>query len=162
MSLTRGLAAADGVFATVAKLQAADLRADLTVAVNDGSTIQFYETSLVNSGSAVGLTNGLFANPVSKVTSTFVAPYTGGGNLITDKRNQLRDGSTYNLPLAASVLDNQTIEIELPDTFKAFTPTVQRQGSDLIRNGDGTFTDFDFAAPIIISLTSNGVDEWSY
>ena len=65
MELTRGLAAADGVFTTVAKLQAADLKADLTVAVNDGSTIQFYETSLTNAGTAVGLTNGLFANPVA-------------------------------------------------------------------------------------------------
>ena len=65
MALTRGLAAADGVFTTVALLQAANLKAGLTVAVNDGSTIQFYETSLTNAGTAVGLTNGLFANPVA-------------------------------------------------------------------------------------------------
>ena len=49
MPLTRGLTAADGIFTTTALLQAADLKVDLTVAVNDGSTIQFYEISLTNS-----------------------------------------------------------------------------------------------------------------
>jgi len=72
--LTRGLGAIDGNFQSTLELQEADLKAtpQNTVFVNDGSTIQFYDISDTDDGSAVALNNGLFANPVTTGASMYI------------------------------------------------------------------------------------------
>ena len=89
-------------------------------------------------------------------------PLTGGGALVVgDKPNELQDGSTYTLPLANTVDADTYIDIELPDTFSAFEPLVQRSGGDNIRFSGGIDIDYLFdAGSQTIRLTSNGVDEW--
>ncbi|MCK5609384.1 hypothetical protein KAR91_46355 [Candidatus Pacearchaeota archaeon] len=94
--------------------------------------------------------------------TTTVIPQTGGGALTALRDNQLRDANTYTLPLAASILVNQTITISLPDEFSASQPTVQRGGSDTITDVSGTDTSILFdAGSISITLTSDGVSDWS-
>lgn len=92
-----------------------------------------------------------------------VIPQTGGGTLTAGFRvNELRDASTYTLPLANSVNANQTIKIALPDRYSASEPTVQRGGSDTITDSAGTDTDILFdAGSVEITLTSDGVSNWS-
>lgn len=92
--------------------------------------------------------------------TTTVIPHTGGGALTALRQNELQDGGTYTLPLANSVLVNQTIEIELPDKFAAFNPVVNRSGADTISDNSGTDTSITFISPVGIKLTSNGVDDW--
>lgn len=121
MALTRGLSAVDGVFATTVLLQAADLKADLTVAVNDGSTIQFYETSLVNDGSAVGLTNGLFANPVASSVDKLWLPQSNNFTIVVGDK-YLIDGASnivdVQMPATLSVGDEIIVHNESISTFK--------------------------------------------
>jgi len=94
--------------------------------------------------------------------TTTVIPQTGGGTLTALRINQLRDASTYTLPLANSILVNQTIIISLPDEFSASEPTVQRGGSDTITDSTGTDTSILFdSGSITITLTSDGVSDWS-
>ena len=102
------------------------------------------------------------ANTTSITNLTTVIPQTGGGTLTAKRDNQLRDANTYTLPLAASVLVNETITISLPDESSASQPTVQRGGSDTITDVNGTDTSILFdAGSISITLTSDGVSDWS-
>lgn len=92
---------------------------------------------------------------------TTVIPQTGGGALTAKRTNELRDGSTYTLPLASSVSLNQTIRITLPDEFKSFQPLIQRSGSDTISYSGGTDTEILFVSGSQdIELTSDGVSNW--
>ena len=92
-----------------------------------------------------------------------VMPQTGGGALTALRTNEIRDGNTgYTLPLANSVLVNQTITITLPDEFKTNEPVVTRAGSDTISYSGGTDTSltFDSGSSVSITLTSDGVSDW--
>jgi len=94
--------------------------------------------------------------------TTTVIPQTGGGTLTALRENELRDANTYTLPLASSVLVNQTITISLPDEFSASQPTVQRAGSDTITDSAGTDTSILFdSGSIEITLTSDAVSDWA-
>jgi len=92
-----------------------------------------------------------------------VVPQTGGGMLTALRNNEIRDGSTYMLPLANSVEANQTIAISQPDEFATNQPTVQKTGSDTISYSAGTDAEilFDNTSSIEIKLTSDGVSDWS-
>lgn len=65
MSVTNGLTKGDGIFPSIAELQESLVNINHTVAVNDGSSIQWYKIETTDSGSAVELDSGLFANPTS-------------------------------------------------------------------------------------------------
>ena len=87
----------------------------------------------------------------------------GGGALIALRDNQLTDGSTYTLPRANTIRVGQTIVISLPDRYSDFTPTVQTSGNDTITDDSGNDSEiiFDTKRSISITLTSDGVDNWS-
>lgn len=86
----------------------------------------------------------------------------GGGTLSALRLNRLSDSSTYTLPLANSVSANQWLDVTLPNEFSAFTPTVQRGGSDTITDSVGTDTSILFdSGAITIRLVSDGVSDWS-
>ena len=99
-------------------------------------------------------------DPVVAATNT-VIPQTGGGALTVLRTNELQDSGAYTLPLANTVLVNQTIIITLPARYGASTPTVTASGSDTITNIDGTDISITFAGTAKLNLTSNGVDNWS-
>jgi len=92
-----------------------------------------------------------------------VIPHTGGGALSALRINELRDGNAgYTLPLANSVSANQTIQIDLPDAYRASQPVVTRSGSDTISYSGGTDTSITFNSGVSISLTltSDGISDW--
>ena len=108
-------------------------------------------------------TNWVPAVDVAKIQIPIntVIPQTGGGTLTALRENELRDASTYTLPLANSVDADQTITISLPDEFAASQPLVQRGGTDTITDSAGTDTEILFdAGSIEITLTSDGVSDW--
>ena len=94
--------------------------------------------------------------------TTTVIPLAGGGALTELRINELQDAGAYTLPLANTVAANQTIIIEQPDAYKAFSPTVTRSGSDTITYSGGTDTSITFnsGSSISLELTSNGVSDW--
>jgi len=94
------------------------------------------------------------------IATNTVIPQLGGGTLTALRINELQDGSTYTLPLANSVLVNQTITIDLPSKFSASSPIVNRSGGDTISDIDGTDTSINFIGATEIRLTSDGVSEW--
>ena len=93
---------------------------------------------------------------------TTVIPQTAGGTLTALRENELRDGSTYTLPLASSTLINQTIIISLTDEYKTFTPLVNAGGGDTITYSGIADTSilFNTGSSISITLTSDGVSNW--
>jgi len=96
--------------------------------------------------------------------TTTVIPQTGGGLLTALRVNELRDGDTgFLLPLANSVSANQTITITQPDEYVANEPIVTRSGSDTITDSSGTDTSitFDNTQSVELTLTSDGVSDWS-
>jgi hypothetical protein len=100
----------------------------------------------------------------NKFATSVTVTKSGGGTLDYAKINILTDTNTYTLPLANSVDSGDYIEIELPDTYKTFTPTVACAGSDNIRYSEGTDTSIVFNAESSVSLrlVSNGTNEWSF
>jgi hypothetical protein len=94
--------------------------------------------------------------------TTTVIPQTGGGALTALRNNELQDGGAYTLPLASSVLVNQTITLSQPNSSISFTPTVTRSGSDTITYSAGTDTviNFNSGTSLTLTLTSNGVSDW--
>lgn len=93
---------------------------------------------------------------------TDVIPQTGGGALTALRINEIRDGGSYTIPLANSISVNQTIQIDLPDEYGAFTPVVSVTGADTISYSGGTDTSitFDTGLSERITLTSDGVSNW--
>ena len=121
----------------------------------------------------VSLQNGNIGNTPSAVSvwwepewrrsPSLVANYlSGGGNLSAYRNNVLTDGSTYTLPLAASVPANTILAVSMLDTHKGFQPLVQRAGADLLRRAAGTDTAMlmQQGQKVSFTLVSNGVDEW--
>ena len=99
-------------------------------------------------------------DPIVAATNT-VIPQTGGGLLTALRTNELQDAGAYTLPLANTVLVNQTITITLPSRYSASAPTVTRSGADTITNIDGADTSITFAGTAKLNLTSDGVSNWS-
>ncbi|MCP4090316.1 MAG: hypothetical protein GY746_11045 [Gammaproteobacteria bacterium] len=90
-----------------------------------------------------------------------IIPHTGGGTLTGMRINELRDGSTYDLPAANSLSANQWIVIELPDTYEDQMPKVDAVGSDLIYIGEGSDTRIIFnSGSTWMRLVSNGTNGW--
>lgn len=96
---------------------------------------------------------------VDTAAGNTVIPHTGGGTLTALRINELRDADAYFFPLANSVSANQIITINLPQRYPTGA-TVTRSGSDTIE-GLTSDTSITFNVPASITLTSNGVDEWS-
>tara|TARA_R110000850_G_scaffold154536_3_gene277991 strand:+ start:6508 stop:7398 length:891 start_codon:yes stop_codon:yes gene_type:complete len=94
--------------------------------------------------------------------TTTIIPQTGGGALTALRVNELQDAGAYTLPLASSVLVNQTITITQPNSYISFVPVVTRSGSDTITYSVGTETSITFnsGSSISLTLTSNGVSDW--
>ncbi len=94
------------------------------------------------------------------VDTNTVIPHTGGGLLSALRINELRDGNTgYLLPLAASVLVNQTITINLPLRY-AIGAVVTRTGADTIE-GASSDTSITFNGDVSVELTSDGISTWT-
>ena len=91
-----------------------------------------------------------------------VLPFSGSGTLVAYATNELQDSSTYTLPAASSVKAGGWVEVELPDRYSEYEPTVQRAGSDTITDVDGTDTAvlFDTAASVTVRFISDGVSDW--
>lgn len=92
--------------------------------------------------------------------TTTVLPKIGAVALVALRINELQDNGPFSLPLANSVLANQTITLDFPDTFAAFEPVVNRSGTDTITNNAGSDTSITFLGPTRVIAVSNGVDTW--
>lgn len=101
----------------------------------------------------------------SEINPNEAITHTGGGDLSAALPNQIHDGSTYDLPLAANYSAGKYIDVEKPETYKANTPTVQRKtaSSDVIGYSGGTDTDvlMDVNTSEFLRFTSDGVNTWS-
>lgn len=128
---------------------------DLVLDVNGDSWLSKSAVNLGNIPSSDDGTNWIYATP-----NRVVVP--AGSILLASQVNEIQDGSTYTLPLAASVDSDQWVWVELPDQFSAFTPTVQRAGADTITDSDGTDTDvlFDLKQSSAVRFVSDGVSDW--
>ena len=140
----------------------------LTTAEGSLSTAQTDITTLEND---LASTDTRLTDAIALVETdrTTIVPQAGGGTLTALRENEIYDGGTYFLPLANSVLENQTIIITLPDEFRDFTPTVIASGGDAIfYSGRSTTADvygsrilFDTKKLQSITLTSDGNTFWS-
>jgi len=99
-------------------------------------------------------------NTILTDRTTTSIPQTGATTLTALRVNELQDSTTFLLPLANSVLVNQWIIIDLPDTFQTQAPVVAIQGSDTITDRLGSDTTITFAGPTRIILFSDGVSVW--
>lgn len=99
----------------------------------------------------------------AEITPSTANILSGGGAISTTLVNHITDGNTYDLPLANSVGANTFIVIGLPEEFSAFTPLLQRSGSDLMRFSTGTEIDFifDTKSRLFVTFISDGISEWS-
>ncbi len=88
----------------------------------------------------------------------------GGGTLLANSINEVRDSSTYTIPLANSVTANTTLTISILDLYKSFTPTAAVSGSDTISYSGGTDTSivFDSTTSLNLLLISDGVSDWRF
>lgn len=127
------------------------------------TNITTLETDLANAD--IRLTDAIALVETDRTT---IVPQIGGGALVALRENEIYDGGTYTLPLANSVLENQTIIITLPDEFRDFTPIVSVTGSDAIfYSGRSTTASvggysilFDAKKLQSITLTSDGSAVW--
>lgn len=101
-----------------------------------------------------------YLNSQSYLLTTGI-PHAGGGVLTALRVNELQDGGAYTLPLASTVSANQWIDIELPDAYSAFNPTVTASGSDTITYSGGTDTNITLdSGSIAVRLYSDGLADW--
>ena len=109
-----------------------------------------------------GVTKKVTLDTVLALTDSFsMNVHTGPGGLTAGKVNELQTGDTFTLPAANSVPANYSLIAELPQTYGAFTPTVQRAGADLIVHSGGTDTNFIFdVGPESVRFISNGSNTW--
>jgi len=96
------------------------------------------------------------------IATNTVIPQTVSGTLTALRINELQDAGAFTIPLANTVLVNQTITISQPDEFVSFIPVTTASGSDTITDSDGTDTSitFDNTQSLEIILTSDGVSDW--
>lgn len=101
-------------------------------------------------------------NTTSITNLTTVIPQTVNGELTAKRVNELQDAGAFDIPLANTVLVNETIAISQPDEFVSFEPVVSASGADTITDSSGTDTSitFDNTASLEIILTSDGVSDW--
>lgn len=133
--------------------------------IQEASGLLWSSTSAGNIGNIPSTDDGTNWQP--PVDSTLVInniytviPQTGGGELTAKRTNELQDGGTYTVPLASSIGANESIIIDLPSTYGAFEPVVNRTGADTFTNIDGSDTSIEFAGPTTITLVSDGVSVW--
>lgn len=127
--------------------------------------------AVVLTSADVGLGNVDNTSDVDKPVSTAVQaalipstviPHTVSGTLTAGGAiNQLRDSGTFTLPLANSVPANTYLVVALPERYTASTPVINRSGADTITNSVGTDTSITFAGSAKLTLTSDGVSDWS-
>ena len=86
----------------------------------------------------------------------------GGGSVTALLLNEIQDGSSYTVPLANSVNEDQYIIISQALEFVSFQPELNTSPGDLFINATGTDTNilFDNSRSIDIRLTSDGVSRW--
>jgi hypothetical protein len=117
--------------------------------------------ALAIESNALVIASNTLAIASNALAITTVIPQVGGGGLTALRVNELQDSGAYTLPLANTVLVNQTITITLPSRYGASTPTVTASGSDSITDIDGADTNIIFAGATKLSLTSDGVSNWN-
>lgn len=162
MTTSFGLSQINGVFPSTTELQKYGGPVNTTVAVDNGTNIQWYRVKNVNDGNAVTLNSGLFANPVNEVLSGKVNPLTVTGTAVAGGQiNQMRDSGAFTAPAADSVDADTILVIELPKVHATETPTLTADGGDLFEDDEGTDTVISWVGPAKVTLTSNGVDKWS-
>ena len=71
MSTSNGFTEINGIFDSVADLQKYSGKSISTVAVNNGTVLDWYQVSTIDNGSAVALDSGLFANNVAPSVAGF-------------------------------------------------------------------------------------------
>ena len=71
MSTSNGFTEINGIFDSVTDLQKYSGKSISTVAVNNGTVLDWYQVSTIDNGSAVALDSGLFANPVAPSVAGF-------------------------------------------------------------------------------------------
>jgi|19_taG_2_1085344.scaffolds.fasta_scaffold47276_3 hypothetical protein len=161
--ITRGLTEVDGVFKVFdPDVKEALLLKDRTVAINNGSFIQWYKVADSIALNGLSLDNGLFINPIP--SGQVVLPYTVDGEFVAGGAiNQITDSGAFTIPLASSVMLGTILVAELPRRYGAFTPTASASGADEIIDESGADPDgvISWAGPTQIKLTSDGVSAWS-
>lgn len=142
--------------ADVAEMAASSFKDESRVELNDGSR---YEISATDLGSGVLLASGNYAN---RVTFVGAIAHTGGGALTAGGViNQLQDSNAgYLIPLANSEPAGTILVVEVEEWKSDQTPTLTRQGSDLIRELAGTDTAITWVGAARLTLTSDGTSEW--
>lgn len=90
-----------------------------------------------------------------------VLPKTGAVTLTALRINELRDAGPFTLPAADSIAVNQIITLDFPDRYTAFEPVVNIDTGDTITNNAGTDTSLTFKGSTRVTLTSDGVSNWS-
>ena len=140
------------------------------VKTTDGNLWKSLTATSNNNPETDGGTNWVPAVEGSKVPEvlantasiSLVIPQTVSGTLTAGgQTNEIRDSGDFTMPLANSVDVDSILIADLPDTFSAQTPSLTRGGSDLFRNNAGTDTVVSWVGAAKLTLTSNGVDEWS-
>lgn len=141
--------------ADVAEMAASSFKSESRVELNNGDR---YEIAATDLGSGVLLASGNYAN---KILDTAIL-LTGGGVLTAGGViNQLQDSNAgYLIPLANSVPSGTILVVEVEEWKSDQTPTLTRQGSDLIRELAGTDTSIVWAGEARLTLTSDGTSEW--
>jgi hypothetical protein len=91
-----------------------------------------------------------------------VIPHTVSGTLTAGGAiNQIRDSGTFTLPLANSVPADTYLVAELPKRYRASTPVINSDGDDTITDDDGPDDSIGFVGSAKLTLTSDGVSNWS-
>ena len=91
-----------------------------------------------------------------------VDPLTGGGIIpINALVKQIRDSGAYTMVDASTVAADTMILVELPELYKAETPTITTNAGDVFRTSLGaTENVIQFEGATLIELVSNGSNEW--
>jgi len=105
--------------------------------------------------------NGTNWGAAVKITESVIPQMVSGTLTAGGLTNEIRDSGAFTMPLASSVLADVVLVVNLPDTFSEQAPTLTRSGSDVFRNIQGTDTVISWIGAAKLTLTSNGVNEWS-
>jgi hypothetical protein len=107
-------------------------------------------------GDEVSLISASFIDSKKVIPHTVSGTVTAGGEI-----NQFRDSGAFGAPPARNYIADTILVVELPKVFTSSTPTLTANGSDLFRDDSGTDAVIAFVGAARITLTTNGIDEWS-